>query len=84
MSASIPRSAKKRRVSSGYSLDTRTPLGRSATLDHGASWGTATMIRTGSVVALEYLSSPRDSTSLEVSSTQSRPVMPTSKSPSAT
>ena len=35
-------------------------------------------------VALEYLSSPRLSTVLPVSSTQSRPVMPRSNNPSAT
>jgi len=45
---------------------------------------TATTSLIGLLVALEYFSSPRLSTTLPVSSTQSRPVMPTSKSPSAT
>ena len=53
MSASTPCSAKNRRVSSGYSLDTRTPAGRSATDSTGESPGTATTIRTGRAVAFE-------------------------------
>ena len=84
MSASMPFSAKKRLVSSGYSLETFTPWGSSLTLLTGESCGTPTTMRTGLEVALEYWSSPRDSTWLEVSSTQSRPVMPRSNSPSAT
>src|SRR3954466_13561234 len=39
--ASMPRSAKKRRVVSGISVDTRTPAGRSAADSHGDSRGTA-------------------------------------------
>ena len=50
----------------------------------GESLGTATTIRNGRLVAFEYCSSPRISTSLAVSSTQSRPAMPRSNSPSAT
>ena len=50
----------------------------------GESAGTATMMRTGLLVTFEYFSSPRETTSLAVSSTQSRPVMPMSNSPSAT
>ena len=42
------------------------------------------MMRTGLSVAFEYRSSPSEVTAEEVSSTQSRPVMPRSKSPSAT
>ena len=80
----MPRSAKKRRVSSGYSVDTRTPSGRSATDWYDESLGAATTIRTGFAVAFEYLSSVSSSISLSVSAIQSRPVMPTSKSPSAT
>ena len=41
-------------------------------------------MRIGREVAFEYCSSPSDSTSLAVSSIQSRPVMPRSNSPSAT
>ena len=51
-SASMPRSAKKRRVSSGYSDETRTPCGRSPTVCAGESAATATTTRTGSDVAL--------------------------------
>ena len=83
-SAFTPRPAKNRFVISGYSDVTRTPSGRSATLWYGESPATATTTRTGFDVAFEYLSSPRLSTVLEVSSTQSRPVIPMSNSPSAT
>jgi hypothetical protein len=38
----------------------------------------------GSDVALEYLNSPSETTSLDVSSIQSRPVIPMSNNPSAT
>ncbi|CAB4821625.1 unannotated protein [freshwater metagenome] len=84
MSAEMPRSAKKRLVSSGYSLVTRTPCGRSRTEVAVESPATATTTFTGLLVAFEYFSSPRLSTLLEVSSTQSRPVIPMSNRPSAT
>ena len=79
----MPRSAKYRRVSSGYSVETRTPSAGLAAAT-GESPATATTIRIGLDVALEYCSSPRLTTSLAVSSTQSRPVMPMSNRPSAT
>ncbi len=47
----------------------------------GLSPATATTSLIGLLVALEYFSSPRLSTTLPVSSTQSRPVIPTSKRP---
>ena len=50
---------------------------------YGESPATASTTRIGSDVALEYCSSPSETTSLPVSSTQSRPVMPMSKRPSA-
>ena len=53
MSASTPLDAKNRRVSSGYSVDTRTPLGRSSTRFTSASAATATTTRIGLLVALE-------------------------------
>ncbi len=84
MSASTPASSRNRRVTSGYSVETRTPAGRSDTSSHGESCGTAITMRTGLAVAFEYFSSPSDSTLLLVSWIQSRPVMPMSKSPSAT
>ncbi len=78
-------------MSSGYSVDTRTaPPGpvpvraRSATEATGESIGTASTTRIGLAVAFEYWSTPREVTALPRSSIQSRPVMPTSKSPSAT
>ena len=84
MSAWMPCFSKNWRVSSGYSLDTRTPCGRSVTSPYGESFGTARTMRNGWFDAFEYWSSPRIVTSLAVSSTQSRPAMPRSKSPSAT
>src|SRR5262245_15442770 len=80
----MPFFSKNRRVSSGYSLDTRTPCGRSSTLVAGLSAATATTIFTGRALTFEYWSSPRETTSLAVSSIQSRPVIPRSNSPSAT
>ena len=53
MSASIPFFSKNRRVRSGYSLETRTPWGRSSDPLDGESAGTATTIRTGRAVAFE-------------------------------
>ena len=53
MSASTLRSAKNLLVSSGYSELTRTPSGRSVTDWYPLSWGTATTMRTGFVVAFE-------------------------------
>ena len=55
MSASTPLSAKYCLVSSGYSVETRTPAGRSATDWYSESSGTATTTVIGLVVALEYL-----------------------------
>ena len=49
----MPRSAKKRAVSCGYSVDTRRPWGRSSTFSAGESCATATTTRTGLVVAFE-------------------------------
>ena len=83
-SASMPFDSKNRLVSDGYSDDTRTPCGSCSTRSTSESPATATTTRTGLLVSFEYLSSPRLTTSLEVSSTQSRPVIPTSNSPSAT
>ena len=83
-SASTPAASRWRFVISGYSVETFTPAGRSAIVCHGESSGTAMTMRTGLAVAFEYFNSPSDSTWLEVSSIQSRPVMPRSKSPSAT
>ena len=76
--------AKKRRVSSGYSVDTFTPWGRSAVDPYSASPATATTIRIGFDVAFEYFISPSVMTFDDVSSTQSRPHTPTSNRPSAT
>ena len=84
MSASMPCFSKNRRVSSGYSVDTLMPCGRSVTSCHGESCGTASTIRNGRPDAFEYCSSPSTTTSLAVSSTQSRPAMPRSNRPSAT
>ncbi len=78
-------------MSSGYSVETRTaPPGpvparaRSATDETAESVGTASTTRMGLAVAFEYCRTPRDVTALPRSSIQSRPVMPTSKRPSAT
>ena len=46
-------------MSRGYSLEMRTPWGRSSTDCHGESPGTATMMRTGLLLTFEYCSSPR-------------------------
>jgi hypothetical protein len=80
----MPLLAKKRLVSSGYSVLTRRPWGRSSMRCTGLSPATATTTLMGSAVALEYFSSPRLTMSLSVSSTQSRPVMPRSNRPSST
>ena len=53
MSASMPFFSKKRRVSPGYSVETRTPCGRSSTRSTGESSGTATTICTGRALAFE-------------------------------
>jgi hypothetical protein len=53
MSACTPLDSKKRRVSSGYSVDTRTPSGRSSTRFTSASAPTATTILMGLLVAFE-------------------------------
>ncbi len=88
MSASMPWPASALRVSSGYSELIRTPPPRL-----GGQFGQAVHRRfardrqhhpAGLVVALEYDSSPSETTSLPRSSMQSRPVMPRSKRPSAT
>ena len=63
---------------------TRRPCGRSSTRCADESAATATTTRIGNEVAFEYCISPRLTTSLAVSSTQSRPVMPMSNRPSAT
>ena len=52
-SALMPFFSKNRRVSSGYSVDTRTSWGRSSTASTGESAATATTIRTGRLEALE-------------------------------
>ena len=85
MSASMPCFSKNRRVSSGYSVDTRTPCGqvldpldgrvaraRPPRSGRAGRWPSSSAARRG------------DTTSLPVSSIQSRPVMPRSNSPSAT
>ena len=74
--ALTPTLSKNRRVSSGNSVETRTPSGSSAPDSAGCSLGTARTILTGLLVALEYSSSPRETTSESVSVIQSRPVMP--------
>ena len=84
MSASMPRSLKNRSVRAGYSVEILTPWGRSSAVLQGESPGTASTMRIGREVFLEYWSWPSDTTSLPVSATQSRPVMPRSKSPLAT
>ena len=84
MRASTPLFSKKRRVRSGYSVETRTPAGRSCTPWNGEASGTANTTWIGRDVALEYCSWPRETTSLDVSSIQSRPVIPRSNVPSAT
>ncbi len=78
-------------MSSGYSVETRTaPPGpvparaRSDTHETSEPVGTARTTRMGLAVALEYRRTPSDVTALPRSSIQSRPVMPTSNSPSAT
>jgi hypothetical protein len=53
MSTSRPFSSKKRRVSSGNSVDTRVPGLRSVTDSSPESPGTATTMFTGRAVALE-------------------------------
>jgi hypothetical protein len=53
MSASTPALVKNRFVSSGYSVCTRTPFGRSSTASTGESPATATTIRIGRAVAFE-------------------------------
>ena len=49
----MPLLAKKRRVSSGYSVDTRRPWGRSSTRSTGESPATATTTWIGLAVAFE-------------------------------
>ena len=53
ISASTPAFVKKRRVSSGYSVCTRTPAGRSSTFRDLRVPATATTIRIGRAVAFE-------------------------------
>ena len=53
MRASTPAAAKKRLVSSGYSVDTLTPSGRSAADSYGEFAATASTTRTGLFVAFE-------------------------------
>ena len=65
-------------------MEIRIPSGRSAALCQGASLGIASTTRTGLLVALEYCSSPRETTSESVSVIQSRPVMPRSNRPCST
>ena len=79
--ALTPWASRKRLVSDGNSVEMRTPSGRSAADRHGELSGTASTTRTGREVALEYCSSPSETTLAPVSSIQSRPVMPTSNSP---
>ena len=79
--ALTPCSARNRSVSDGNSVEILIPSGRSATDCHGAFSGTASTIRTGLDVALEYCSSPSETTSASVSVIQSRPVMPMSNRP---
>ena len=72
-------------MSSGYSLETRTPWGRSATLcDRRVLRDRRPRCAPGWRWPSSSCSSPSDTTSLAVSSTQSRPVMPRSNRPSAT
>ena len=85
ISASTPCSSSARRVSSGYSVLTRTRCpARSASVLNGESSATARTTRIGLAVAFEYWSWPSETTSTPRSSTQSRPVMPRSKRPLAT
>ena len=49
----MPRSAKYRLVSSGYSVCTRTPAGRSSTAPTEESAATASTTRIGRAVAFE-------------------------------
>jgi hypothetical protein len=79
--ALTPCASRKRLVSDGNSVEILTPSGRSAALCQGAPSGTARTTRTGCEVALEYCSSPSETTSASVSLIQSRPVMPRSNSP---
>ena len=76
-----PAVSRYRRVSSGNSVEIRTPSGRSAADRQVLSAGTASTTRTGFEVAFEYSSWPSDVTSAPVSSIQSRPVIPKSNSP---
>ncbi len=78
-------------MSSGYSVDTRrAPSGpvatraRSSTDETVELVGTASTTWIGLAVDFEYSSTPSEVTSLPRSSTQSRPVMPTSNKPLAT
>ena len=79
--ALTPRVSRNRLVSDGNSVEIRTPSGRSAADCQGAESGTASTTRTGCEVALEYCSSPSETTSASVSAIQSRPVMPRSNRP---
>jgi hypothetical protein len=54
MSACTPAFSKARRVSSGYSMDTRAPLGRSANFLTGELCATANPTRMGLAVDFEY------------------------------
>ena len=82
--ALIPFSSRNRLVSDGSSVEILMPSGRSAIDSQPEFAGTASTTRTGSLVALEYGSSPSEATSAPVSVIQSRPVMPKSNRPSAT
>ncbi len=79
--ALTPWASRNRLVSEGNSVEIRTPSGRSAAVCQGAFSGTASTTRTGCDVALEYCSSPSDTTSASVSEIQSRPVIPRSNRP---
>ena len=79
--ALTPCDSRNRLVSDGNSVEIRTPSGRSVTDCQAEFCGIASTTRTGREVALEYCSSPRDTTSAWVSVIQSRPVMPRSNRP---
>ena len=79
--ALTPCASRNRLVRDGNSVEIRTPSGRSAADRQDAESGTASTTRTGWEVALEYCSSPSETTSASVSAIQSRPVMPRSNSP---
>ena len=60
MSACTPCFSSTRRVSSGYSVETRAPTGRSSIDRTGESLATASTTRMGLAVVFEYASSPSD------------------------